>query len=187
MSARGADKAATLVTRAAYARSRGISKQRVQQLVDEGRLTLVRGKVDPEKADAELADAIDPRHEKTTKATGGGKSNGDAPGPSETAVRLRRAQAAQYEARAERERIDLELRRGQLVNRDLAVDAFYTLARTTRDALLNAAPAFATKAAAIKDRRKLRQLYEDTVKKALAKLSGEKLEQLLKGKYDPAE
>ena len=49
-----------LMTRAAYARRIGKSKQYVGRLAQEGRITLVRGKIDPDVTDPELKANTDP-------------------------------------------------------------------------------------------------------------------------------
>lgn len=50
-----------LITQAEYSRHRGISQAGVKKAVDAGRITLVNGKVDREKADKQWEQNTDPR------------------------------------------------------------------------------------------------------------------------------
>ncbi len=59
-----------LITQAEYARHRGISQAAVKKAVDTGRIVLLNGKVDREKADKQWAANTDPRQQrKPVKAT----------------------------------------------------------------------------------------------------------------------
>jgi len=53
-----------LITQAEYARHRGISQAAVKKAVDTGRIKLVNGKVDREKADQQWAQNTDPRQQR---------------------------------------------------------------------------------------------------------------------------
>ena len=54
------EKKSKLVSQYAYAKLKGISRQTVNEHVKRGNITLIGGKIDPELADKELAEKIDP-------------------------------------------------------------------------------------------------------------------------------
>ena len=80
-----------LITPAEYARRRGVSRQAVAAAINEGRITLVDGKIDPERADAEWA-------ERTTGRRGG---------------TLADARRRLTEAKAALAELELSIRRGE--------------------------------------------------------------------------
>lgn len=56
-----------LLSQSAYARQRGCSQQHISKLVQQGRITLINGKIDPIKADQEIEQSADPLHPKNRK------------------------------------------------------------------------------------------------------------------------
>lgn len=53
-----------LISQAQYASERGWSRQYVSKLVQQGRITLVNDKIDPEKADRQIKETADETHPK---------------------------------------------------------------------------------------------------------------------------
>ena len=49
----------SLISQNKFAGMQGVSRQRINRLVKEGRITLIRGKIDPVRAQAELEETID--------------------------------------------------------------------------------------------------------------------------------
>ena len=113
-----------LTTQAEYARQRGISRQRVNQLVSEGVVKLVKGLVDPLQADAAIAMSRDPTH--------GGKRTVD-PVPS---MSLITARTLKEEALASLRRMESEEKKGNLINKDELTFALKDLFLVIRGRLL---------------------------------------------------
>ena len=126
-----------LVTQAAYARRRGISREAVRQrtVTAGGPIAVhgVRKLIDVEEADA-LWDA-------TMTAQGASQSpNGSngraAPASPEQAATLTRARAAVMVAEAQLRQLRLTERRGELLDRQATLATFFTAIRAIRDAWL---------------------------------------------------
>ena len=135
-----------LISLREYARRRGIDESAVRKAARQGRITLIDGKVDAVKADKEWSARTLPRVGQRARAArkvpkGGpavGQSGGDeeleaaAPGGNTyLAARTRREAAA-----AEAAELDLQLRKGTLVNADQARERVFKAARAARDLVL---------------------------------------------------
>src|SRR3990172_4230588 len=94
------------LTQAEFARQRGVSRQRISQLVSSGVVKLVKGKVNVLQADAAIAASRDPTH--------GGKRTVD-PVPS---MSLITARTLKEEALASLRRMESEEKKGNLINKD---------------------------------------------------------------------
>ena len=55
---------AKLMTQSEYAKYRNCSRQYISKLIDQGRITLIGDKIDPQQADQEIASTADPMHPK---------------------------------------------------------------------------------------------------------------------------
>ncbi len=95
-----------------YARRRGVSHTAVQIALREGRITAdAAGRIDPDQADKDWEQNTDPSKPRATTA---GAREGSAPPPKGPAA-FALSRARREEIRADREALDLAIRRGQLV------------------------------------------------------------------------
>ena len=163
----------TLITQAAYARQRGVTKQAVSAAVKAGRIRLIDGKIDPEIADIQWA--RNTSHEHRHRALGGVDHGPGAAGLAQPAgsadVRTQSpdpeprdngsfldAKTRSEQARAELFELELAQKRGELVVADEIRRATFEKARIARDALLALAPRLAPQVAAESDVAKCHDL-----------------------------
>jgi len=133
-----------------YARRRGVSHTAVQKAIRDGRISAVRGKLDPDIADREWAENTDqsaplnsvagsPKHRRTPGAPSapieldGGNGSARSAG---TATGYARARAAKEAAMAQIAKLDLDERLGSLVRTDEVRLSVFNMARKARDQLL---------------------------------------------------
>lgn len=167
----------TLITQAAYARQRGVTKQAVFAAVKAGRIRLIDGKIDPEIADIQWA--RNTSHEHRHRALGGAdhgpgaagiaQPTGISSGSADVRTPSRDSEAAgdgsfleaktrSEQARAELFELELAQKRGELVVADEIRRATFEKARIARDALLALAPRLAPQVAAEPDVAKCHDL-----------------------------
>ena len=155
-----------LISQYAYAKLKKVSKQRIHDLVKLGKITLVKGKIDPDLADKQWAAIHDPRWHDQSKAGvdedekpkgGEGESRGDA---------LRRLDIA----KANLEEMKEAQLRGELVNALAVKTTLFQLGATVRDALMRIPKRIAPDLAAETDNHKVRMMLEDEIMLALSKL-----------------
>jgi hypothetical protein len=123
-----------------YADARGWSKQYVNQLIKKGRIHLVDGEIDPEQADRALGQTRDPSRAAAFRTDGMGESANAATGPKLDAARVHgsfaKARTVREHYRALKERLEYEQAAGNLVSKAEVHDEYFTLARMTRDRLV---------------------------------------------------
>jgi hypothetical protein len=123
-----------LITQAAYARHRGVSREAVRKAVEQGRISLVKGKVDPAKADKQWAKTTLPRAAQGAKPARKVSKAGHKPadmGPKRGTyldARTRREEVAVQIAE-----LDLKERAGMLIDADLARARTFHNQRALRD------------------------------------------------------
>lgn len=136
------DSRSTLLTQKDYAERKGWSKQYVNQLVRQGRISLIDGKVDPVTADAALANSRDPsrsmRAPRVSEPVNSRETSSNQPQHTYTKVRTLREHY-----RTMREKLDYEAAANKVVNREEVSTALTTAARHLRDAALTLAPGLA--------------------------------------------
>ncbi len=126
-----------LITQAAYAELRGVSRQAINNLVKRGKLVLVDGKIDLAVADALLRDRVNPARSKT--AAGAALKNGaDGKGErsNDDSSRFYRARADREETEAELARLELARLRGEVLEREPVERGLFEAARMLRDQVL---------------------------------------------------
>lgn len=158
----------TLVSQSAYARLRGTSRQYVNRLVRSGKLTLVDGKVDPEKADAELSENTD-----ETRANSG-LSNREPVAEAETGIgstSLMEAKRLHEEYKARLAKLRYEEARGLLVEKSEVEREAYAVGRVVRDAMLAIPSRLRDMLAAEDDAKAVHRILERDVLHALDELS----------------
>ena len=136
-----------------YAEARGWSKQYVNQLVKKGRIRLIDGLIDPDETDAALGRTRDPTRAAAFRTDGMDESGTSAGGgSSDDAARVHgsfaKARTVREHYRALRERLEYEQAAGALVLRHEVEAEQFTIARMTRDRLLQGAHELASTLAA---------------------------------------
>lgn len=120
----------TLLNQTQYAKHRGVSAMAISKLVKQGLITTKNGKIDPVKADKELAANLHPSHVKSSPENGkkGGRPKGihtprtpsqpsPPPGqPQDHGASFASSRAAKEFIVASLKKLDLEERRGQMIN-----------------------------------------------------------------------
>lgn len=173
-----------LMTQAAYAESRGVSKQAIGDLVRRGIITLIDGKIDPSYADHQRAQSLNPAKSKSLQAQGIAPSQA-SPGQSGSNV----TQMSEYQAeRAARERIErmtaeLEYQRkvGASIDRAGVLKGLKEAGSSLRDQLMSVPRRVAAEIAGCNDVRvaekrledELRQVLKDFAASLIAKLEAE--------------
>ena len=129
-----------LLSQKDYADARGWSKQYVNQLIKKGRIHLVDGQIDPEQADRALGRMRDPSRASAFRTDGMGEFGNAAPGAELDAARIHgsfaKARTVREHYRALKERLEYEQAAGNLVSKADVEDEHFTLARMTRDRIL---------------------------------------------------
>jgi len=129
-----------LLSQKDYADARGWSKQYVNQLIKKGRIHLVDGQIDPEQADRALGRTRDPSRAAAFRIDGMGESGNAPTGPELDAARIHgsfaKARTVREHYRALKERLENEQAAGNLVSKAEVEDEHFTLARMTRDRIL---------------------------------------------------
>ena len=140
-----------LLTQKEYARRRGWSKQYVHQLVKQGRIPFVNGRIDPAAADAALAGSRDPsrgprlRVSAGNSAPSGSRSDVGAhptPGTEGTFVKAR---TVREHFRAMREKMEFEAATGELVRRRDVEDEAYAVGVMFREHMMRSAELIAAR------------------------------------------
>lgn len=178
-----------LLSQRAYARRRGVSQAAVWKAIQTGRISTVRGKIDPETADCEWAANTDPSkprnsivgEPKRTRPIGEPSKPTDLDG----ACRVHggngeaRARNVYVVARATRERclaqmarLELEERMQQLVRRDEVQLAAVTAARSAREKLLALPQRVSGSIAAADDPTEVRRILEEEIEQVCLEISG---------------
>lgn len=170
---------ADLLTQKDYARRRGWSKQYVNQLVRQGRIELVNGRIDPTTADAALAGTRDPsrsaRLQTTSEASAGSRSrHGPTPVTAGEGTFVK-ARTVREHFRAMREKMEFEAATGELLRRRDVEDDAHAVGVLFREHMMRAADRIATQIAAHFDTgfQETRTLVVDGITLALTQLANE--------------
>jgi transcriptional regulator with XRE-family HTH domain len=107
----------------------GVHKSRVSQYIRDGLPVLPDGRVDAEAAEAWLAARLDPARQAAARGPGVAEGGGG---------RLLEARRRKVSAEAERAEMELRLRRGELVERQVIAATLAPWIRELRDAILAA-------------------------------------------------
>lgn len=168
-----------------FARHMDVSLGAVQKAIKSGRITVDdSGKIDSERAARDWARNTDEgrksytdlsRRRQIGKAVGvaAGDDDDDMPaagaegGEDPDVQRYRKARAEREEIRAERERHELELQQGSLLDLEEANRMVFTAFRTLRDAMLNMAVRIKAQCAAETDEGRVERLLTGEIESAL--------------------
>lgn len=183
---------ANLMSQRAYSRHRGCALRAVQKAIEAGRITLVTGPDGKQYVDQVQADRDWDRNTDQAKqtlmhastgatpappsasapprvaASDGGPDDDDAPEPEGQSDAYRKARAQREEIRRDRELLELEKLRGNLIALDEVRALAFTAFRTLRDSLLNVPARIKDEAAAQMDPLLVEQLIEREITAVLS-------------------
>lgn len=178
---------ANLMSQRAYSRHRGCALRAVQKAIEAGRIKLVTGAdgkqyVDQAQADRDwerntdlakqtlmhASTASGPAAPPAVDAPEGGPDDDGQVEPEGQSDAYRRARAQREEIRRDREMLELEQLRGNLIALDEVKSLAFTAFRTLRDALLNVPARIKDEAAAQMDPLLVEQLIEREITAVLA-------------------
>lgn len=173
-----------------YARHRGCALRAVQKAIDAGRIKVVAGpdgkpKIDAEQADRDWVQNTDPAKQSLLYAASTASAPlaplpGDEPAPPGAQAQAeddpaagqteayRQARAEREKVRLDRERLELEQLRGNLIDLGEAKRLAFSAFRELRDAVLNVPARIKDECAATSDALLVEQLIERELSKALA-------------------
>lgn len=172
--------AGNLLTQKEYARRRGWSKQYVNQLVKQGRIELLNGRIDPVAADVALAGARDPSRgprfrmaSEAVPSPGMGAHTRQTPGTGSEGTFVK-ARTVREHFRALRERMEFEAATGELVRRREVEDAAYEIGVMFREHMMRAAEAIGVQVANSfgLNERDVASVVNDGISQALRRLHG---------------
>lgn len=177
----------TLLSPRDYAKRRGVTRQAVMRAIATGRLSSSCTKtdaghwrIDPMKADREWERMTDQAKSRATKAGGRPAQTGHlfAEERQRSAVSHARASADRIQVDTDLKRLDLEERRGRLIDRDAVTRAAFTVARECRAAILAIPDAIAADVHAARSIPEVHHLLMRELAAALETLSRLRIEDL---------
>lgn len=163
-----------LIPQAAYAKSKGVSRQAINKLVKQGKLVLIDGMIDPAVADELLKQRVNPARSKTAAGglgKGGLAGEMDPPQRTDDSSRFFRARADREEAAAARELLELEKLQGSLVELEQVERALFEASRMLRDLVLNVPKRRAGDLAGMTNAAEIEQALTTDLRRALEEFS----------------
>ena len=131
------------LTQTQYAKRRGWSKQYVNQLVKQGRITLIDGKIDPIAAGAALDRDRDPTRQADYRTDGMLPASPVVGTQQDASARIQgsfvKARTVREHFKALRERMDYEQAAGRLVDKQEVEDASFEAGMAVRECFAEAA------------------------------------------------
>lgn len=159
---------------AEYARMRNMSRQNVSKHIKNGIITLLsNGNIDPEAADKQLADNLDPAFTKgdegpdslLAQASRGAPVNSTNNDANDRTFHKVKTFEKRYQAKSAKLAYEKEI--GMLVNAKEVRDAAFSLARKVRDQMLGIPDRVAALIAAERDKSKVHKVLVEEIEKAL--------------------
>lgn len=174
-----------LISQRAFGRRIGVSQEAVRCAIKAGRISTIRGKIDPVAAERQWLKNTD-QSKPRNRITGDPKHRRDPKRPAQpmdlgrSAARGGNGSSADYsKARAAREvylaqlaKLDLERRLGNLMPTEEARRALSDSAGKTRDQLLALPERVATIIAAIDDAAEVQRILEEEIERICKEISG---------------
>lgn len=163
-----------LMTQTEYAAHIGKTKQYVNKLVRQGKITLVDGKVDRDAADAALRAAADPARRLSAASphqpAGDDDGYDDAPAPKRNGTSYHDARTANALIQAQLAKIELETKRGNLVEKEKVQREAYEHASMVRDRWRRRDDDIVDELVTLTDPREIKALLDRTRNKAQAEI-----------------
>ena len=175
-----------LLSQRAYARRRGVSQAAAWKAIQSGRISTVRGKINPKTADREWAENTDqskprnritgrPKHARVPGEPSEPMDFGGASQPhggNGTATGYAKARAARELYQAQLVKLELDRQRGILIRADEVRVAAFNMARKARDQLIALPHRVAAILAATEDTAEVRRILEEEIERICQELSG---------------
>jgi len=169
------------LTQSSLARILGVTRQAIHDLVARGVITADdNGKIDEDEARAAIAERVQPRGKTAAAVSHAAPAPAPAPAsatpaaqppaaaPSDaTAMNYHVARTLREAAEAQMAQLKLQQQRGNLIDKDAAVQAVYTTFRALRDTLLALPRRHAAALADAPDRHALEQQLDTILRDAL--------------------
>ena len=124
---------AELMTQSEYAKYRNCSRQYISKLIDQGRITLIGDKIDPEQADQEIVNTGDPTHPKNIQENSSSKFN----------EVYKKAKTKRMAFEFKNEKLTNEINRGMWIPINEVIQHATEAGMTVRDQLANIPQRFA--------------------------------------------
>ena len=156
-----------LVSRKEYARRRGVSPNAVRYAIETGRITLVNGKLDPKRADREWRQNTDqskPRNSVT------GRPGAGVGGRRRVPLTYQEARARRERVKAEREELELQIRRGAFLRRVDVERAAFEVGRRVRDQMIALPDKLDATLAASTDPAEVHRILLEEIERACSEL-----------------
>lgn len=153
---------ANLISQAAYAKRRNVTRQAINKHIKNGTITLVYGKIDPDLADRQLEEAVGEDAGEDAEAAGDAGEEYEIKGLS-----LKEAKRRHKAWQAAREKVEYQERIGKLVKAKEVRIAAFSAARKVRDQMLNIPDRLAAVVAAETDQKKVHKIILEEIEKAL--------------------
>jgi malate synthase len=160
----------SLLTPAAYARSKGLSRSAISQAIESGRIPTVadakgRKRIDPRAADAALAALTD--HAQAESGNGNkGKRNGNGASESGRSSWIS-TKTTTERIKAEMLALDLAERKGELLNKAIIEQEIATLLSNLRDEMLGVGARTGAQARAAKTDAEACRLIDNAIRDAM--------------------
>ncbi|MCP4368892.1 MAG: hypothetical protein GY797_12375 [Deltaproteobacteria bacterium] len=156
-----------LISQLKFAEMVGVSRATIREHVQKGNITLVEGKIDPEKAKKELASKIDLTHGRSKVLIDSKYVEIEKDKRQKDTVRLNDAKAKREIYRAKLVELEYNEKAGIFVIAKEVRDANETLYRVFRDRLLNIPSRISGQMAAETEQQKVHHLLDHEIKKAI--------------------
>jgi len=168
-----------LISQREYARRCGLSPSTVNEAIKRGRITLVKGKIDPILADREWAENTDPSTPRN-RITGNPKQRKPRGQPSQpmdlgggndgtsgsgSAVGYAKARAARELYQAQLAKLELDRQRGILIRADEVRIGAFNMARKARDQLIALPDRVSAILAATQDAAEVQRILEEEIER----------------------
>lgn len=150
-----------LISQAEYARRNNWSRAYVTQLVQAGRIDLIEGKIDPEKADASVAATAHPAYTKKEPAPSGSGQSGD----------YLRARTMKEVYGAQIQKLEYEKMLDKLVDRSNVEQEGFDAGHATRERLLFIPPRISDRLARMDDPAEIEDFLEAEIIETLEALT----------------
>jgi phage terminase Nu1 subunit (DNA packaging protein) len=169
-----------LVNQAEYARLKGVDKSHITRLIKQGKLTRTKsGKIDPAKADLELAAAAHPAHRARSKAAKNlpapeekpAHSNGNGSSGAGGKLTFTEASTKKETFAAHLKQLEFEAESKRLVDRQDVTNTAFEVGRIVRNAIMKVSSRIASVVASETDHRVCKRLIDEELRLALEPLA----------------
>lgn len=159
-----------LISQAAYARDKGVSRQAVNDLVKRGIIPLIDGKIDPAVADLKITTHLDPAKSKTILSSTAAISTTETisvPQTQSSVASYQGSKATREHYEALKRKLEYEKLEGSLLERDAVERALTEAGRMLRDSIMAVPIRIAGQTVAMTDAHAIEKLIANELRRAL--------------------